>query len=88
MSPRAHNAITSPFYLFDDLAEWALKPSDLRPLELCRGQESAKDLANNSVAQYNLITPNVSDDMHDGCAPSYNKVAQGDAWLAKYLPQL
>jgi hypothetical protein len=48
----------------------------------------AKDLANNSVAQYNFITPNVCNDMHDSCAPVYNKIAQGDVWLAKYLPKI
>lgn len=77
-----------PFVYFDDVTgkkniSSAFCIEHVRPFE-----ELAKDLANNSVAQYNFITPNACNDMHDSCAPSYNKVAQGDAWLAKYLPQI
>jgi hypothetical protein len=78
----------NPFVYFDDVTEKKNISSvccieHTRPLE-----ELAKDLVNNSVPQYNFITPNMCDDMHDGCIPSYNKIAQGDAWLAKYLPQI
>ncbi|MGB8831171.1 MAG: alkaline phosphatase family protein [Candidatus Sulfotelmatobacter sp.] len=77
-----------PFVYFDDVTDKknigsAYCIEHLRPFE-----ELAKDLANNSVAQYNFITPNVCNDMHDSCAPVYNKIAQGDAWLAKYLPKI
>ncbi len=77
-----------PFVYFDDVTDKKNMSSPyciehIRPFE-----ELAKDLANNSLARYNFITPNVCDDMHDSCAPSYNKIAQGDAWLAKYLPQI
>jgi hypothetical protein len=77
-----------PFVYFDDVTDKKNMSSPyciehVRPFE-----ELAKDLANNSVAGYNFITPNVCDDMHDSCAPSYSKIAQGDAWLAKYLPQI
>jgi phosphatidylinositol-3-phosphatase len=77
-----------PFVYFDDVTDKknigsAYCMKHVRPFE-----ELAKDLANNSVAQYNFITPNMCNDMHDSCFPSYNKVAQGDTWLAKYLPQI
>jgi phosphatidylinositol-3-phosphatase len=77
-----------PFVYFDDVTNKknissAFCIEHVRPFE-----ELAKDLANNSVAHYNFVTPNVCDDMHDSCAPAYNKIAQGDAWLAKYLPQI
>ncbi|TMI86666.1 MAG: phosphoesterase, partial [Bacillati bacterium ANGP1] len=42
--------------------------------------ELATDLANNTVASYNFITPNLIDDMHDGT------IAQGDTWLATHVP--
>ena len=52
-----------PFVYFDDVTDKnnissAYCIEHVRPFE-----ELAKDLANNSVAQYNLITPNVCDDM-------------------------
>jgi hypothetical protein len=78
----------NPFVYFDDVTnhnnvDSAYCIEHIRPFE-----ELARDLTNNSVARYNFITPNVCDDMHDGCAPLYNKIAQGDAWLAKYLPEI
>ncbi|MGA6980438.1 MAG: alkaline phosphatase family protein [Candidatus Sulfotelmatobacter sp.] len=78
----------NPFVYFDDVTN----PKDpdsgycrahVRPFE-----ELAKDLATNSVARYNFITPNICDDMHDSCSPLRNRVAQGDAWLAKHLPEI
>lgn len=48
--------------------------------------ELASDLQQQTVARYNFITPNLCDDMHDSCAPSYNSVLQGDSWLASQVP--
>jgi phosphatidylinositol-3-phosphatase len=78
----------NPFVYFDDVTDKKNISSPyciqhIRPFE-----ELANDLANNSVAQYNFITPNLCDDMHNSCGPLYNKVAQGDAWLAQNLPQI
>lgn len=75
-----------PFLYFDDVTDKKNINSSyciehIRPFE-----ELAKDLATNSVAPYNFITPNICDDMHDSCAFRFNKIAQGDAWLAKNLP--
>jgi phospholipase C len=46
------------------------------------------DLANNSVARYNFITPNLCDDMHDSCAPTNDPIKQGDSWLQANLPAI
>jgi hypothetical protein len=45
------------------------------------------DLTNDSVAQYNFITPNLCNDMHGatGC-PSTNEITQGDDWLKAEIP--
>jgi phosphatidylinositol-3-phosphatase len=49
----------------------------------------AADLANNAVASYNFITPNLCNDMHGnwGC-PDSNKIRSGDTWLQNNLPPL
>lgn len=77
-----------PFVYFDDVtdrenANSAYCIAHIRPFK-----ELARDLVNNSVAQYNFITPNVCNDMHDFCPPLRNQIAQGDSWLAKNLPQI
>ncbi len=50
--------------------------------------ELATDLGRNRVARYNFITPNLCDDMHDSCGPTYNPVKQGDTWLARNVPAI
>ena len=40
------------------------------------------DLAAGSVPEYVFITPNLTNDMHDG------SIAQGDAWLAREVPKI
>src|SRR5215471_13492628 len=49
----------------------------------------AGDLANNTTASYNFITPNQCHDMHgqSGC-PNSNTIRAGDDWLAANLPAL
>jgi phospholipase C len=42
----------------------------------------AADLAGNALPAFSFITPNLTDDMHDGTT------AQGDAWLASHLPAI
>jgi hypothetical protein len=46
------------------------------------------DLARNSVARYNFITPDVCHDMHDDCSPAFNSVYQGDRFLSQLVPQI
>ncbi len=48
--------------------------------------ELPTDLANNTVARYNFITPNLCDDMHDSCKPTSDPILQGDTWLSNEVP--
>lgn len=50
--------------------------------------ELARDLQNGTVAQYNFITPNLCDDMHDKCKPIQNAISQGDTWLSQNVPTI
>jgi hypothetical protein len=49
--------------------------------------ELQTDLTSNAVAQYNFITPNLCNDMHNssGCATS-DAVKNGDTWLSHNIP--
>lgn len=46
--------------------------------------ELATDLANNTVARYNFLTPNLCNDMHGGtgCPTGNALITQGDTWLS------
>jgi phospholipase C len=46
------------------------------------------DLKNGKVAQYNFVTPNMCNDMHDTCAPLNNSIKQGDEWLKLWIPKI
>ncbi len=48
----------------------------------------ASDLAHHTEGRYNFITPNLCDDMHDSCSPSFNAVEQGDSWLSQQIPMI
>jgi phospholipase C len=48
--------------------------------------ELAADLRANSVAYYDLIIPDLCDDMHNICPPTNNSIKNGDNWLAQNLP--
>jgi hypothetical protein len=50
--------------------------------------ELATDLAMGKTADYNFITPNLCDDMHDTCAPTNDSIKQGDTWLSTEVPKL
>jgi hypothetical protein len=51
--------------------------------------ELKSDLANNTVASYNFITPNLCHNMHneDGCS-SGDRVKNGDQWLSEQVPMI
>ncbi len=71
-----------PFTYFDDLTN-TLSPSSATCIAHLRPYtELAADLTNNTVANYNFITPNLIDDMHDGT------IADGDNWLKANIPPL
>jgi hypothetical protein len=49
----------------------------------------ASDLANDRVAAYNFITPNLCHDMHsNSCTGSSNPIKQGDTWLSTNVPPI
>jgi hypothetical protein len=78
----------NPFVYFDDVtgtnnANSAHCIAHIRPYP-----ELEADLTNNTVARYNFITPNACNDMHDDCDPLYNRVLQGDNWLASEVPKI
>jgi hypothetical protein len=58
-------------------------------------QQLAEDLAHNTVADYNWITPNQFNDMHTALAAGFNgfsgdfaRIAQGDNFLKIVIPQI
>ena len=59
----------NPFVYFDNVTgtnnvNYAYGIAHIRPYS-----ELAADLTNSTVAQYNFITPNLCNDMHDSCSP-------------------
>ena len=77
-----------PFAYFDDITGTndpnnAYGIAHIRPYT-----ELAGDLAGNTVARYNFITPNQCDDGHNSCAPLFNPVLQSDTWLSNELPKI
>ncbi len=78
----------NPFMYFDDVTN-NRNPNSTNCISHVRPfSELATDLANNAVAQYSFITPNVCDDMHDACSPTNNSIKQGDTWLSQNLPTI
>lgn len=78
----------NPFVYFDDMTG-TNNPNDAYGIAHIRPYtELAADLANNTVARYNFITPNLCDDGHDTCAPQHNSIQQTDDWLASEVPKI
>jgi len=50
--------------------------------------ELAGDLMNDTIADYNFITPNLCDDGHNVCPPQNDQTKQADDWLAANLPAI
>ena len=75
----------NPFVFFDDVTE-GRSASSPHCIEHIRPYE---ELAPQTFAQYNFITPNLCDDMHDsgGCVTP-DSVANGDAWLSREVPKI
>src|SRR5262249_13561091 len=78
----------TPCVFCDDLTG-ALPPNDPSCIAHNRPYgELATDLAGGTVAGFNFITPNMCHDMHDSCAPTSNRIKQGDDWLASEGPKI
>lgn len=78
----------NPFVYFDDVTGNRNPRSRYCIAHIRPFKELARDLKADHVAQYNFITPNVCNDMHDRCRPIRNEIAQGDRWLARNLPPI
>lgn len=75
-----------PFVYFDDDTD-SLNPNSAYCIAHVRPYtELASDLAANTVASYNFITPNVCNDMHDKCKG--NPIEHGDTWLSQNVPTI
>ncbi|UWZ83369.1 alkaline phosphatase family protein [Occallatibacter riparius] len=75
-----------PFVYFDDVTNNLNTKSTncinhIRPFS-----QFDTDLANNTVARFNFISPNLCDDMHDACGG--NSIAHGDTWLKEHVPAI
>jgi phosphatidylinositol-3-phosphatase len=78
----------NPFVYFDDVTNTNDPMSASCIAHVRPYSELATDLANNTVARYNFITPNLCNDMHDSCAPLNNPTQQGDTWLSTEVPTI
>ena len=74
----------NPFVFFDSVrTNLQYCTNHVRPYT-----ELGRDLTNNTVARYNFITPNTTNDMHDLTPGSPSTRKQGDDWLAKEMPKI
>jgi hypothetical protein len=71
-----------PFTYFDDVTNNLSSTSQNCIQHLRPFTQLATDLSNNNEANYNFITPNLIDDMHDGT------IQDGDNWLKTNLPTI
>lgn len=84
-APTGYYVRHNPFAFFDDVTGSAdpTCTTVMRPFT-----ELATDLANNTLAHYNFITPNICNDGHNSCAPTNNPVKQIDDWLSQNIPTI
>ena len=71
-----------PFLFFDDVTQGNDPGSPECIAHIRPYSELDADMANNRVARYNFIKPNLNHDMHDGT------IADADAWLSRELPKI
>ncbi len=80
-----------PFVYFNDVNH-GLNPKSAECIRHVRPYyQLATDLANQTSARYNFITPNVCHDGHEGISPcdaleSKNNTLRGDTWLKQNVP--
>ncbi len=77
-----------PFVYFDDVTAHndpraATCITHIRPYT-----ELATAVQRNTVARYNVITPNLCDDGHDSCPPLNDPIKQTDTWLSHAVPPI
>ena len=76
---KSHN----PFVWFSSILNSSAQCNRVVPYS--RSQVST-DLKSATPPNFVWVTPNNCDNMHDACAPTNNKVKQGDNWLKANLP--
>jgi phosphatidylinositol-3-phosphatase len=78
----------NPFVYFDDVTN-TLDPNSAYCISHIRPYtEFSTDLANNNVARYVFITPNLCHDGHDNCSPVNDPIRQADIWLSTEVPKI
>lgn len=83
-----YSAKHDPFVYFDDVTNNQSASSRICLAHIRPFSQLATDLRRTTVARYNVITPNVCDDMHTGCPMLSNRVRQGDRWLSRVVPAI
>lgn len=79
----------NPFVYFEDVSGSPPGPGSQRCIEHVRPyRELAADLQTGNLARYNFITPDLCHSGHDACAPSYDRIRQGDDWLSRTVPAI
>jgi hypothetical protein len=81
-----YQAHHNPFVYFDDQTNHGSSSSAACISHIRPFGQLAHDLANNTVARYNFITPDMCNDMHDSCGGS--AISHGDEWLKKNVPMI
>lgn len=77
-----------PFVFFDDTTDNFSTSSPTCIKHVRPFTEMAGALTANTVSKYVFVTPNLCDDMHDSCSPTFNRIKQGDNWLKTVVPQI
>ncbi len=76
----------NPFVFFDEVrTNLAYCTNHVRPYT-----ELAGDLTNNTVARFNFLTPNFTNDMHAAASGGGvgQEIMQGDHWLSREMPKI
>ena len=78
----------NPMIFFDDVTD-TNSPTSAHCIAHVRPfTELATDLSAGTTAQYNFVTPDLCEDMHNSCAPTNDPIRQGDDFLSRLIPQI
>ncbi len=78
----------NPFVYFDDVTGGNNPRSPTCIAHVRPYTDLGPALSHDTVAHYNMITPNLCNDGHDTCAPLHDPIRQTDAWLAHAVPPI
>jgi len=77
----------NPMVYFDDVTNTNTSSSAYCIANVRPYTELPTDLQNNTVTRYNFITPNLTNDMHDGSTAAV-AIKNGDTWLSNNVPKI